>query len=91
MDEILAEAGIRTVLTAIRVPRMNAAMERWVQSRRRELLDRCLLWETNATYSTPCVSTNSSTTGTVLIKPWIKRVRNAPSRTRSRIRRESST
>ncbi|MEV1171444.1 hypothetical protein [Nonomuraea sp. NPDC049784] len=46
---------------------------------------------TNATYSTPCVSTNSSTTGTVLIKPWIKRLRNAPSRNRSRIRRESST
>ncbi|MGV9384930.1 integrase core domain-containing protein [Nonomuraea sp. NPDC003707] len=44
MDEILAEAGIRTVLTGIRVPRMNAVMERWVQSCRRELLDRCLLW-----------------------------------------------
>jgi transposase InsO family protein len=44
MDEILAEAGIRTVLTGIRVRRMNAVMERWVQSCRRELLDRCLLW-----------------------------------------------
>ncbi|MGP3965588.1 integrase core domain-containing protein [Nonomuraea sp. 3N208] len=44
MDEILAEAGIRTVLTGIRRPRMNAVMERWVQSCRRELLDRCLLW-----------------------------------------------
>ncbi|MEV4580031.1 integrase core domain-containing protein [Nonomuraea jabiensis] len=44
MDEILAEAGIRTVLTGVRVPRMNAIMERWVQSCRRELLDRCLLW-----------------------------------------------
>ncbi|MBG0824933.1 transposase [Planomonospora sp. ID91781] len=44
MDEILAEAGIRTVLTGVRVPRMNAVMERWVQSCRRELLDRCLLW-----------------------------------------------
>nr|WP_260408638.1 integrase core domain-containing protein [Planomonospora venezuelensis] len=44
MDEILAEAGIRTVLTGIRIPRMNAVMERWVQSCRRELLDRCLVW-----------------------------------------------
>jgi putative transposase len=44
MDEILAEAGIRTVLTGVRVPRMNVVMERWVQSCRRELLDRCLLW-----------------------------------------------
>ncbi|GAA1010917.1 hypothetical protein Aple_066540 [Acrocarpospora pleiomorpha] len=44
MDEILAEAGIQIVLTGIRMPRMNAVMERWVQSCRRELLDRCLLW-----------------------------------------------
>jgi transposase InsO family protein len=43
MDEILAEAGIRTVLAGIRTPRMTSIMERWVQSRRRELLDRCLL------------------------------------------------
>ncbi len=44
MDEILAEAGIQTVLTGIRMPRMNAIMERWVQSCLHELLDRCLLW-----------------------------------------------
>ncbi|MEU7856401.1 integrase core domain-containing protein [Nonomuraea sp. NPDC049141] len=44
MEEILADAGIHTVLTGVRVPRMNALMERWVQSCHRELLDRCLLW-----------------------------------------------
>ncbi|TQS21370.1 integrase core domain-containing protein [Microbispora sp. KK1-11] len=44
MDEIFADAGNRTVLTGIRVPRVNSIMERWVQSCRRELLDRCLLW-----------------------------------------------
>jgi transposase InsO family protein len=44
MDEILCDAGIQTVLTVIRVPRMNAVMERWVQSCHRELLDRCLIW-----------------------------------------------
>ncbi|MBE1582231.1 hypothetical protein ACFPOI_44065 [Nonomuraea angiospora] len=44
MDEILAHVGIETVLTGIRMPRMNAIMERWVRSCRRELLDRCLLW-----------------------------------------------
>jgi hypothetical protein len=44
MDEILAEAGIKTVISGIRMPRMNSIMERWVQSCRRELLDRCLLW-----------------------------------------------
>ncbi|MGV9386666.1 integrase core domain-containing protein [Nonomuraea sp. NPDC003707] len=44
MEEILADAGIQTVLTGIRLPRMNSIMGRWVQSCRRELLDRCLLW-----------------------------------------------
>ncbi|MBO3753123.1 integrase core domain-containing protein [Streptosporangiaceae bacterium NEAU-GS5] len=42
--EIVAEAGIQTVRTGVRMPRMNSIMERWVQSCRRELLDRCLLW-----------------------------------------------
>ncbi|MEU7896328.1 integrase core domain-containing protein [Nonomuraea sp. NPDC049152] len=44
VDEILSEAGVQAVLTGIRMPRMNAVMERWVQSCRRELLDRCLIW-----------------------------------------------
>ncbi|GAA3220888.1 hypothetical protein [Nonomuraea helvata] len=44
MDEVLAEAGITTVLTGIRMPRMNSIMERWVQSCRHALLDRCLVW-----------------------------------------------
>lgn len=44
IDEILGQAGIRTVLTAVRTPRMNSIMERWVRSLRRELLDRALLW-----------------------------------------------
>jgi putative transposase len=44
IDDILADAGIRTVRCGIRVPRMNAIMERWVQSCRHELLDRTLIW-----------------------------------------------
>ncbi|MFJ8826872.1 integrase core domain-containing protein [Streptomyces sp. NPDC102467] len=43
-DQILADAGIRVVLTGVRVPRMNAFMERWVQTCRHELLDRTLIW-----------------------------------------------
>ncbi|MFI6538651.1 hypothetical protein ACIBHY_39795 [Nonomuraea sp. NPDC050547] len=43
-DEILTEGGIKTVLTGIRMPRMNSIMERWVQSCRHELLGRCLIW-----------------------------------------------
>ncbi|WP_344591447.1 integrase core domain-containing protein [Actinomadura vinacea] len=43
-DAVLADVGIRVVLTGVRMPRMNAVMERWVQTCRRELLDRTLIW-----------------------------------------------
>ena len=46
-DQILTDAGIQTVLTGIRIPRMNSIMERWVHSLRRELLDRTLIWNEN--------------------------------------------
>jgi putative transposase len=43
-DTILASAGINVVLTGVQMPRMNAIMERWVQTCRHELLDRTLVW-----------------------------------------------
>lgn len=43
-DAILADAGVEVVLIGVRMPRMNAIMERWVQTCRRELLDRTLIW-----------------------------------------------
>jgi transposase InsO family protein len=43
-DAILADTGITIVLSGIQMPRMNAIMERWIQSCRRELLDRMLIW-----------------------------------------------
>ncbi|MFB4304305.1 integrase core domain-containing protein [Actinomadura sp. NTSP31] len=43
-DTVLADAGIKIVLTGVRMPRMNAIMERWVQTCHRELLDRTLIW-----------------------------------------------
>jgi transposase InsO family protein len=43
-DEILNDAGIQVVLSGVRMPRMNAVMERWIQTCRRELLDRTLIW-----------------------------------------------
>ena len=43
-DAVLADAGIQIVLTGVRAPRMNAIMDRWVQTCRRELLDRTLIW-----------------------------------------------
>jgi putative transposase len=43
-DAVLADAGIDVVLSGIQMPRMNSIMERWVQTCRRELLDRTLIW-----------------------------------------------
>src|SRR6266545_3756062 len=43
-DAILADAGITVVRSGVRMPRMNTVMERWIQSCRRELLDRMLIW-----------------------------------------------
>jgi transposase InsO family protein len=43
-DAVLADAGIEVVPSGIRMPRMNSIMERWVQTCRRELLDRTLIW-----------------------------------------------
>jgi transposase InsO family protein len=42
-DTVLANAGIEIVLSGVRMPRMNAVMERWVRTCRRELLDRTLI------------------------------------------------
>jgi putative transposase len=41
---VLADAGIRTVLCNVQMPRMNAIDERWIGGCRRELLDRALIW-----------------------------------------------
>jgi transposase InsO family protein len=43
-DAILAGAGIQVMLSGVHIPRMNSIMERWVQTCRRELLDRTLIW-----------------------------------------------
>lgn len=44
IDAVLRDVGITTVLTGVRVPRMNAIIERWVKTLRTELLDRTLVW-----------------------------------------------
>src|SRR5262249_26349087 len=41
---ILADTAITVVLSGVQTPRMNAIIERWVRTRRRELLDRTLIW-----------------------------------------------
>ncbi|MFD8867065.1 integrase core domain-containing protein [Streptomyces sp. NPDC059590] len=43
-DAVLADAGIEVALSGVQMPRMNSIMERWVQTCRRELLDRTLIW-----------------------------------------------
>lgn len=44
-DAVLADAGIKVVLSGVRMPQMNSITERWVQTCRRELLDRTLVWK----------------------------------------------
>ncbi|AGP54221.1 integrase core domain-containing protein [Streptomyces rapamycinicus] len=43
-DTVLKDAGIEVVLSGIQTPRMNSITERWIQTCRRELLDRTLIW-----------------------------------------------
>jgi putative transposase len=43
-DAVLKDAGVEVVLSGVQMPRMNAVMERWVLTCRRELLNRTLLW-----------------------------------------------
>ncbi|MFE5030225.1 integrase core domain-containing protein [Streptomyces sp. NPDC056656] len=43
-DEVPKDAGIEVVLSGVRIPRMNSITERWVQTCRRELLNRTLIW-----------------------------------------------
>jgi putative transposase len=43
-DAALKDAGVEVVLCGVQMPRMNAVMERWVLTRRRELLNRTLVW-----------------------------------------------
>ncbi|WP_232837156.1 integrase core domain-containing protein [Lentzea terrae] len=42
-DTVLADSEITIVKTGIRIPRMNAIMERWIRTCRVELLDRTLI------------------------------------------------
>ncbi|MEU7005099.1 integrase core domain-containing protein, partial [Nonomuraea sp. NPDC046570] len=43
-DAVPAGAGVRIIKSGVRMPRMNSIMERWIQTCRRELLDRTLIW-----------------------------------------------
>lgn len=42
-DAVLADSSITTITTGIRIPRMNAIMERWIRTCRAELLDHTLI------------------------------------------------
>ncbi|MET8454687.1 integrase core domain-containing protein [Streptomyces sp. NPDC005209] len=44
-DAVLKYAAIEVVLSGVRMPRKNSIMKKWVQTCRRELLDRTLIWD----------------------------------------------
>ena len=41
---MLADSGIKVVLSGVQIPRINSIMERWVRTCQRELLDRTPIW-----------------------------------------------
>ena len=43
-DQVLSDAGISVIRSAVRAPRMNSMMERWFRSLRAEPTDRTLIW-----------------------------------------------
>jgi hypothetical protein len=43
-DAVLADAGLKILTTGIQMPWMNSIVKRWIQTCRRELLDRTLIW-----------------------------------------------
>jgi putative transposase len=52
-DAILADVGVKTVLSGVQTSRMNSIMERWIQSCRHELLDRTLIYKPGASAARP--------------------------------------
>src|SRR5450755_1186103 len=68
-DAVLADAGIRTVLSNVRTPRMNAIAERWIGGCRRELLDRTLIWNQRHLRGS-CASSGPTTISTGLTGHW---------------------
>lgn len=84
-DAVLADAGIKVVLSGVQTPRMNSIMERWVRTCRRELLDRTLIWnqrhllhalhEFECFYNTPCTNSNASKMATGLTRAAVSMAR----------------
>lgn len=53
-DALVADAGRKVITTGIQMPRMNSLMKRWIQTCRRELLDRTLIWnQSHLLYALP--------------------------------------
>jgi hypothetical protein len=61
-DAILANAGIKVILSGVQMPRMNSIVERWIQTCH-ELLDRTLIWNQRHLLH-HSANTSSSTTRT---------------------------
>jgi hypothetical protein len=76
-DTVPADSGITVVRSGVQVPRMNAIMERWVRTCRRELLDRAL----SGICCTRSASSRSSTTSTGRIKASTTPTPRTPART----------
>jgi Integrase core domain. len=68
-DEVFRAEGIRIELTAPQAPRMNAIMERWIGSCRREILDRILIMNKDHLYKVLAEHESQPSTGIAHIGP----------------------
>jgi transposase InsO family protein len=68
-DAVFDAAGIEVLRTPVQAPRANGIAERFVGSLRRELLDRILIINQNATRSPSSLSTSGTSTSTVRTAP----------------------
>jgi hypothetical protein len=87
-DAILTDTGIEVVLTGVRMPRVNAIMQRWIQTCRHEPLDRMLIWNQrhvlHALSDTSSITTRTDLIGESQTRAHSIRYRNqSPTQTRS--------
>jgi len=90
IGEILTDAGIQTVLTGVRVPRMNSVMERWYRVAVTSSWT-ALSSGTSTTCATRCASTRSSPTPIAPTRASVKRLHCARCLRPSPIQTESPT
>jgi hypothetical protein len=91
VDAVVADSGITTITTGIRIPRMNAIIKRWIRTCRTELLDRTLILNQAHLLHAPCANSKRVTTTTEPTAPCMPQLPFAHSPHRSPKQRNSTS